>query len=297
MRRILIIADDLTGAAEIAGIAAEHGLSARVQFDEFSGGSAAALAVDTDTRSLSAQDAAARLREIFSGIGPTQFDLIFKKTDSVLRGPVAAEIEAIMEIVGLRQCILVPQNPSRGRVIENGEYRVNGIALNLTTFAADPEHPAGTADVQKLIGGGAQYRPRGEPPAPKGISIGEGTSAGDIRYWASCVDRSILPAGGADFFTAILRAGALGPKHSKMVAKERGKTLVVFGSASASSREFVAGIGKPICAMPSAVLIRRRRTGQATGSGIFAGNCKAANLLLSRRMRSTLHRGRGMCGK
>jgi uncharacterized protein YgbK (DUF1537 family) len=149
---------------------------------------------------------------------------------------------------------LVPQNPSRGRVIDNAEYRVDDVPLHLTTFAADSEHPATTADVRHLVGGTVQCVRRGERPASNGISIGEGTTADDIRHWASTVDETILPAGGADFFAALLQSRGLVQKFSKPITKENGKSLIIFGSASASSREFVAGLGEPICAMPDALL-------------------------------------------
>src|SRR5688572_7906414 len=58
---IAVIADDLSGAAELAGVACRHGLSAEVQtvFSRFS--NADVICVDTDSRSLSSAKAAEKV--------------------------------------------------------------------------------------------------------------------------------------------------------------------------------------------------------------------------------------------
>ena len=56
---IVVIADDLTGAAELAGIAFSHGLTAEVQIEFNSKADADIICLDTNTRILTAEDAAA----------------------------------------------------------------------------------------------------------------------------------------------------------------------------------------------------------------------------------------------
>ena len=138
---IAIIADDFSGAAELAGIAAARGYKAEVQtvFDPAS--DAEVIAIDTDTRLKSEDEAASVLRVITRQILATKPAWIYKKTDSVMRGHIRAEIEAILDVSGLAKCIFIPANPSKDRVIRSGHCFVNGVPLDQTIFASDPDHP------------------------------------------------------------------------------------------------------------------------------------------------------------
>jgi len=151
-RKIIVIADDLSGAAELAGIAFAHGLSAEVQRQFEPSSDAQVIAVDTDTRTLSPAAAANRVRQVAEQVMASQPAWIFKKVDSVLRGNPRAEIEAVLQATGQRRALLIPANPSRGRVIAGGCYFIDGVPLDQTPFAYDPDHPRQAADVAALLG-------------------------------------------------------------------------------------------------------------------------------------------------
>jgi uncharacterized protein YgbK (DUF1537 family) len=163
--------------------------------------------------------------------------------------------------------VLVPQNPSRGRVIVDGEYRIDGVPLHRSPFAADPEHPATTADVQRLL------NPAGTPPSPS-IAVGDGSTAADIQRWAARVDERVLPAGGADFFTAILAARGFATAAGADAQLPIGDYLMLCGSASESSRCFVDSTSI-VCAMPDALF--NPATGVETEMNCWADTI-AANL-------------------
>ena len=97
---IVVIADDLSGAAELAGIAFARGLTAEVQTRFEPASEAQVIAVDTDSRGLSAEAATVRVRTIAEQVVRAQPALIFKKVDSVLRGQPRAEIDAILAATG-----------------------------------------------------------------------------------------------------------------------------------------------------------------------------------------------------
>jgi len=148
MNRVLVIADDLTGAAEIAGIGSRYGLPTRLVRDQLVHRPEGGLTViDTDSRLLPASEAAATVWKFVEPLRAGQFDLVFKKSDSVLRGPVLAEIDAMLTALGRASALLVPQNQSRGRVIRGGEYQVEGVPLYASAFANDPQYPARTSNV------------------------------------------------------------------------------------------------------------------------------------------------------
>jgi uncharacterized protein YgbK (DUF1537 family) len=152
--------------------------------------------------------------------------------------------------------LLVAQNPSRGRVIVDGEYRINGVPLDQTGFANDPDHPAHSSDPAKLLN---DFRIRvltSGSEIQAAITVGAAANLADVRGWADRVTREILPAGGADFFTALLESHGLKPARPFVSALAGQRRVFVSGSASAYSRDFMR-IAKnraiPVVPMPDNV--------------------------------------------
>jgi len=189
-----VIADDLTGAAELASAAAELGFSAEVQtaFDPVS--DAEIICLDTNSRTLSPDQAANVVAHATQQLLQLNPAWLFKKTDSVLRGNVSAEIESILRTSNLTRAVLAPANPSKCRVIRDGTYFVDGIPLSQTAFAHDPHHPRTTSDVGAMLGSPS-----------KTIDIPDVTDSADLHRLASSLTTQSLPAGGVDFFRAVLQ--------------------------------------------------------------------------------------------
>src|SRR5262245_26524103 len=122
---IIILADDLSGAAELAGIAFSHGYTAEVQRQFDPASDAEVIAVDTDSRSLPAVAAADRVRRTAQAIIAARPAWIFKKVDSLLRGNVRVEVEALLTAADYSRALLIPANPSRGRTIEAGDLCID----------------------------------------------------------------------------------------------------------------------------------------------------------------------------
>ena len=145
---MIVIADDITGAAEIAGIAFSHGADVRLVCSSsvscYNVATDGTTVIATDTRSMCEAEAIAETRRIASAISH-QPSAIFKKTDSALRGHVVAELQALMEATGALRCVYLPANPSKGRTIRNGVYYINNVPIHETDFSFDPEFPAKTS--------------------------------------------------------------------------------------------------------------------------------------------------------
>jgi hypothetical protein len=220
---IVVIADDLTGAAELAGAALGHGLSAEVQIDFDPGSPADVVCVDTDTRILPPEEAADRVGQVARTVMGARPEWIFKKCDSVLRGPVLAEARAVAEAAGKKRILILPANPSRHRIIRAGQYLIDGQPLHETVFARDPAHPRTTSSVTELLGGDLT-----------GVETPDVGSAADLARLAATTDRHTLPAGGADFFTALLQVRVAPRKTNSLpvIPGAAGATLAVCGSAA-----------------------------------------------------------------
>jgi uncharacterized protein YgbK (DUF1537 family) len=197
---IAVLADDLSGAAELAGAALRHGLRAEVQtvFDRAS--DADVVCVDLDTRSGPAPAAAAAAAEAARLLAAARPAWIYKKCDSVLRGHVLAELRAIMDAASRPRAILIPANPSRQRVIRGGHLFVEGRPLQATSFARDPEHPRTTSNVAELLGGDLA-----------GVSVPDADCAADLARQAALVDAGTLAGGGVEFFAALLARSGFPP--------------------------------------------------------------------------------------
>jgi uncharacterized protein YgbK (DUF1537 family) len=158
MPRWLILADDLSGAAD-AGVAfALRGLVTEVRWhaSPLSTPSQAGpvvadvIAFDTDSRRLDAVAAAERQREALRMLGTPGVSL-FKKIDSTLRGQPAAEIAAIQRAAGAR-VIFAPANPAMGRTTRDGRVYVRGQRLELTeTWQREPAYAS--ADLGEILAG------------------------------------------------------------------------------------------------------------------------------------------------
>src|SRR5947207_781597 len=127
---IAVIADDLTGAAEIAGLGWRHGLSAEILERDEPLSAAELVVIDADTRDCPVAEARRRVAAIARRIRERKPEWIYKKVDSVLRGNVLAEVEVMQKALGLERCLLAPANPAARRVIKGGKYFVRGVPVN-----------------------------------------------------------------------------------------------------------------------------------------------------------------------
>jgi uncharacterized protein YgbK (DUF1537 family) len=242
---IAVIADDLTGAAEIAGLGWRHGLRAEILERSAAPSDAELVVYDADTRNCPAAVARRRVAAITRRLRERKPEWIYKKVDSVLRGNVLVEIEAMRQILGCERCLLAPANPAARRVIKRGKYYVRGLPIHQTDFRHDPAHPRRSANVKALLGATRQplltLRTPEARQLPAGIVVGEAASVADVRRWAARVDEHTLSAGGADFFTALLAQHGFKPLKSRTPRSRpvTGATLFVSGSLAESSIGFL----------------------------------------------------------
>lgn len=278
---ITVLADDITGAAEIAGIAKSYGMETTLEIDTFDSYKTAdkdsVAVVATDTRSCTKREARIQVenicrmirqaREAAGGSGIT----LFKKTDSVLRGNIGTELLAAMHAMGYSSSLLIAQNPSKGRIIRDGEYLVGGVPLSETMFRYDPEFPATSSTATKLITDCQCRRlPLAEGLSGEGgtVFVADAESYGDILMQLDKADASTLIAGGADCFRTLLDRLHVKPsgKPSKASTGQlantesgyssNGKQLVVCGSTQSrhiAAPEVLKAMNAIECSMPDDV--------------------------------------------
>lgn len=236
---IVVIADDLTGAAELAALARRHGLATEVQTAFQPDTDAAVVCLDTDTRLLPEAKAAAVTRAIAREVAAARPAWIFKKCDSVLRGSVAAEARATAQAAGLGRMVVLPANPSRGRIVSDGHYYVGGRPLHETEFAQDPWHPRRSSRLVDLLGG----------PAPDLVAPDAGSPA-EVLAQARAMAPDTLPVGAADFFAALLAVRVPPRETTGAELPAAGPVLLACGSALAWPGRVAGARGVPSFSLP-----------------------------------------------
>ena len=136
MAGVLILADDLTGAADCAAAFLRNSSQVVVALDQDARLDAPVLSIDLATRELAEEPASAHVLRALSSRRALQARILYKKIDSTLRGNLAAELVAAREALGAKRPIIVaPAFPAQKRTVVDGRVFVDGKPLrggNLT---------------------------------------------------------------------------------------------------------------------------------------------------------------------
>lgn len=254
-----VIADDLTGAAEIGAVGLRHGLCAEIIRHGKPSGRAEVVCVDTDSRSCSPEEAGNRAAAAAKLLQAAGAQWIYKKVDSVLRGQVTAEVEAVMTQLRFNRALLLPANPALGRVIRDGQYMVRGKLIHRTEFAHDPEYPRRTSQVLRLLKLPDKFLIRvsngDRSLADNTIVVAEAATSGEVQDWAMRRGADMLPAGGSEFFSALLDTEQVPTLQGEVTLPEStpGRELFVCGTSTESARKFLTTarrVGVPVFSLP-----------------------------------------------
>ncbi len=140
MPRMLILADDLTGAADCGVACAAAGLETVVALNRLArSADAEVLSVDADTRRMTPEEACREVDRLIRQCALDPDLLFFQKIDSTLRGNVAAELAAALrtygslhQVAGETVAVMAPAFPANGRTTVNGVQLVRGQPLHDT---------------------------------------------------------------------------------------------------------------------------------------------------------------------
>lgn len=156
MPQLLIAADDFTGALDTSVQFSKQGYRTCVTTAYPPDPSAFCedvdvLVADTESRHLSPEEAYDRTYRWTRLAKEQDVRLIYKKTDSTLRGNVGAELRATMDAGGRSKTIFAPALPRLGRTVSGGEVFFQGVPLTSTVFAKDPFTPICSSSIADII--------------------------------------------------------------------------------------------------------------------------------------------------
>lgn len=210
---IAILADDLSGALDTAVVFQTRGASTVVRPDSHTDDPSPEDTIDViawnvNDRHAKSTDARARVVERFSAS-----DRLYMKIDSTLRGPVGAQIDAVLESAPRYHSALVcPAFPENGRTVVGGHLYVDGHPLEQTALAQDPENPMGSGNIVEILRRTSRRTVKALPfdqlspvEHPVGIYVVDAKTSGDLdrlaRYLTTHPD--VLPVGSAGLARAL----------------------------------------------------------------------------------------------
>jgi uncharacterized protein YgbK (DUF1537 family) len=154
-----IIADDLTGASDIAGFVAGEGLDV-IQFVGVPGPGDGGIACDAAVVSLKSRSAPAAeaMRDSLAALnwlrqqGCRRFYFKYCSTfDSTPKGNIGPVVDAMLDALGESLTVVCPSLPVNGRTVRNGVLYVNGVPLSDTGMRNHPLNPMTDSNLIRLM--------------------------------------------------------------------------------------------------------------------------------------------------
>ncbi len=257
-----VIADDVTGATDVAAALSREGLRTllALQADSPVTGDADAIVIGLKTRSIPVADAVAAslaALETLRDAGATRFYVKYCSTfDSTDEGNIGPVTEALADALGVPTVVTTPAAPIHGRTVDGGHLSVFGVPLHETHMAQHPITPMRDSNLVKLltpqVHGTVTTLPlsvvrAGADAVRAALTAAE--EAGTAHVIADAVDDADL-AVIAEAETAVLTAGSAGligaiaARHQAsgrtISAPPAAQTAIIAGSCSRRTLEQIA---------------------------------------------------------
>ena len=249
--RMVILADDFTGANDTTVQFTKRGYSSAVSFDgtlppqtlqQYD-----VLAIDTESRFDNARSAYDRVFAAVSHLQAHGVRHFYKKIDSTMRGNPGSEIAAALDAAAVRLAVVAPALPHYGRTTVGGRCLVYSQPLADTESARDPRTPVTHSSIADIISTQCSYpitlidlqavrcgplsmqhrlREIGSAAEPQ-LAVVDAETDHDLEIIArsvSLLDQAVLPVGSSGL------AQFLAPPGNSAVP-----VLIVVGSLSANA--------------------------------------------------------------
>ncbi|QUW17842.1 3-oxo-tetronate kinase [Agrococcus sp. Marseille-Q4369] len=259
-----VIADDVTGATDVAAALRRAGLrtvlALRSEIDRASV-DADAVVIGLKTRSIPAPEA---IDQSLVALGTLQrlgaSRIYFKYCstfDSTAEGNIGQVTEALAEALGADIVVTTPAAPVHGRTVYRGYLFVGDVLLHETHMRDHPITPMRDASLLRLLGaqvsdrtavvpletirdGDAAVRTAIDEAAAAGTRhlIVDATSEGDLDVVAAALGGAPLVAGSAGLVGALARR--IGADSETPAGPPAGRTALIAGSCSERTLEQIA---------------------------------------------------------
>lgn len=253
MIKLLVIADDFTGALDTGVQFAGKGMTTKVlsylpedgeALQQFQ---AQVLVIDAQTRHLDGGEAYRKVLELVKSAKDAGIPYIYKKTDSGLRGNIGKELDAALTASGEQYLTFIPALPAMDRITVGGFHYVEGIPIHESAFGRDPFEPVMSARVEDLfrdvsvktvLYGESSHYERGKEPE---IGIFDAASERQIKTITEDLMRQkkLGVMAGCAGFASVLGDCLRLERQRVEVPAVKDRLIIICGSVSEITREQV----------------------------------------------------------
>ena len=262
-----VIADDFTGAGDVANTLAREGMRTRlfVGDADLQPGACEAGVIALKSRSIPSREAVAgslAALERLLAAGCRQILFKYCSTfDSTREGNIGPVAEALAYALGVKGVIVCPAFPATGRTVYMGQLFVDGALLSESGMAHHPLNPMVDADLCRWLGHQTALPPghlrhdivrRGadaiaralteQAQAGRTLVVVDAIDEGDLRAIGSAARAARLLTGASGIalgLPANFREAGLLTGDSDAFGVQAGRALVLSGSCSTATREQV----------------------------------------------------------
>ncbi|WP_209459919.1 3-oxo-tetronate kinase [Youngiibacter multivorans] len=168
MNQLLLgcIADDFTGASDLASFLANEGIGTLlfngIPSEDDNLGSADAIVIALKTRTIEKSEAVAQSLAALDWLRKSNAEKIYIKYcstfDSTREGNIGPVVDAVIQSLGVEFTLLCPSLPANGRTVKDGHLYVNGIPLHESSMKDHPLTPMWDSDLRNLMGAQSRYK-------------------------------------------------------------------------------------------------------------------------------------------
>lgn len=151
-----IIADDLTGADDTALQFHLRGANTQIVLDynvfPENKANTQVWAIPTETRNTDAPTAYEKVKQATKVLSENlNVEYFYKKMDSTIRGHIAVEALAMLEVLEWDAAVVIPAFPQEGRTTVGGYHLLRGIPIERTELARDPRFPIYESHIPTIL--------------------------------------------------------------------------------------------------------------------------------------------------
>jgi uncharacterized protein YgbK (DUF1537 family) len=271
------IADDITGATDLASALAARGLDTRLAFGSSAvrDDGADAIVVALKIRSVPASEARAAAIEAAEALRAVGAEQLFSKYcstfDSTADGNIGPIADALVDVTSARRVVHCPSYPANGRTVYLGHLFVGGELLSESPMRDHPLNPMRESQLRRVL---AEQTPRGvalvklsavaagsdaialclneiaDHAARSHHVIADAVQDVDLDTIAEATAGDRLAAGGAAYGAAFAVAAHVRAGHTPAAGEQRpvpspGPAAILAGSLSRATREQVLAFDGP----------------------------------------------------
>lgn len=242
MVKLLVIADDFTGAldtgVQFAASGAETRVVTNIEYDfSRTGREVQVLVLVAETRHVKWEEAYRMVYGIAKRACESGIPYLYKKTDSALRGNIGSELKAVLDAAGKHTLHFLPAFPRMNRVTRNGIHYIDGSPVHESVFGKDPFEPVTCSYIPDMI--------RGEVPVTVVESMDGWERQNGVMVYDASTDEELmsigsflkekgelgLTAGCAGFAAVLPQLLGLSGKRRERISLDK-KLLVACGSVN-----------------------------------------------------------------